>query len=60
MKIHTPDSFFALLGMTAEEFEAIPMPEVDYLLDEKYAPRVNAAGEKSERQKPIKKNRTVL
>ena len=60
VKIHTPDSFFALLGMTAEEFEAMPMPEVDYLLDEKYAPRVNAAGEKSERQKPIKKNRTVL
>ena len=46
--------------MTPEDFEAMEMPDVSYLLDEKYAPRVNAAGEKSERQKPVKKNRTVL
>ena len=60
VKIHTPESFLALLSMTPEEFEAMEMPDVSYLLDEKYAPRVNAAGEKSERQKPVKKNRTVL
>ena len=62
VKIHTPASFLALCEMTEEEFEAMEMPEVSYLLDEKYAPvkKAPALGEKTERQKPIKKNRTPL
>ena len=62
VKIHTPDSFFALCEMTEEDFEKLEMPQVAYLLDEKYAPvkKTPLSGEKIERQKPVKKNRIPL
>lgn len=63
VKIHSPQSFLALLDLTEEDFEALEVPKIDYLLDEKYAPQKKSApvaGEKAERQKPIKKNRIPI
>ena len=63
VKVHSPASFFDLLDMTEQDFEDLPVPAIEYLLDERYAPQKKAASspfEKGERQKPVKKNRIPL
>ncbi len=37
--ICSPDQFFALCGLKDGDFEKLPLPDVRYLLDERYAPR---------------------
>ncbi|MBQ8236236.1 MAG: hypothetical protein IJZ37_06110, partial [Clostridia bacterium] len=61
-KILQPEAFLELCGITQEEFDALETPDLDYLLDERYAPPQKSIqpGEKGERQKPVKKNRTPI
>ena len=53
-KFLSPEEFFELCAMDAEEFSALPVPEIKYLLEERYAqaPKV----QKPRRRAP-KKNR---
>ena len=38
------DTLLALLGITAEELENAPMPDIRYLLDPKYSRKYRTAG----------------
>ncbi|MBQ9469311.1 MAG: hypothetical protein IJU52_09940 [Clostridia bacterium] len=60
-KFLTPEQFFAACRIDAEEFEKTPVPDLTYLLDERYAPKSKkAAQEPSRRTPPVKKDRTVV
>ncbi len=61
-KVLDPAAFFELCGLTSEEFDALEPPDLEYLMDERYAPPQKnvSPGDKGERQKPVKKNRTPI
>ena len=54
-------------GLTEEAFSALPLPEVEYLLDERYAPppktekeQKASSAKRQRRRKPKKERETVV
>ena len=58
-KFLSPEQFFSACGLDAEAFEKLPAPEVEYLLDERYAPKQRPPKQPGEprRNPPVKKER---
>ena len=62
-----PEEFFSFCGLTEEAFSALPLPEVEYLLDERYAPppktekeQKASSAKRQRRRKPKKERETVV
>ena len=60
-KFLAPAQFFANCHLNAEQFDALPTPDVKYLLDERYAPKQKKQdGEPQRRTPPTKKDRAFV
>ncbi len=62
-----PEEFFSFCGLTEEAFSALPLPQVEYLLDERYAPppktekeQKSPLSKRQRRRKPKKERETVV
>lgn len=62
VRVLTPEQFFAQCGLSAEQFAELPLPEVRYLLDERYAPQQHQPrqSDRPQRRTPPVKERDFL